>query len=73
MGKEQDGMTDLKEAVQEKVTEDHNVIEEAIRDRGEGYTVFSIVCISPSFLCRFHPQFIPNSPSECYIARPNQS
>jgi len=33
----------LEEARLEKATEDHNVIDDAIRDRGEGYTVFSIV------------------------------
>jgi hypothetical protein len=33
----------MQEAQKEKVTEEHNVIDEAIRDRGEGYTVFSIV------------------------------
>jgi len=32
----------MEEAKKEKVTEEHNVIDEAIRDRGDGYTVFSI-------------------------------
>ncbi|KAI1167910.1 tetratricopeptide [Nemania serpens] len=36
------GMTDLTYAVKEKVVEDHNVIDEAIREEAEGYTVFSI-------------------------------
>lgn len=36
------GMQDLTYAVKEKVVEDHNVIDEAIRDEAEGYTVFSI-------------------------------
>jgi hypothetical protein len=36
------GMQDLNYAVREKVVEDHNVIDEAIRDEAEGYTVFSI-------------------------------
>ncbi|KAK0637227.1 hypothetical protein B0T17DRAFT_504592 [Bombardia bombarda] len=36
------GMQDLSYAVKEKVVEDHNVIEEAIREEAEGYTVFSI-------------------------------
>jgi len=35
-------MQDLSYAVKEKVVEDHNVIDEAIRDEAEGYTVFSI-------------------------------
>ncbi|PQE16718.1 hypothetical protein CJF30_00003437 [Rutstroemia sp. NJR-2017a BBW] len=36
------GMQDFSFAVKEKVVEDHNVIDEAIRDEAEGYTVFSI-------------------------------
>lgn len=36
------GMQDLQYAVKEKVVEDHNVIDEAIREEAEGYTVFSI-------------------------------
>lgn len=36
------GMQDLTYAVKEKVVEDHNVIDEAIREEAEGYTVFSI-------------------------------
>lgn len=37
------GMGDLEKARTEKVTEEHGVIDDAIADRGEGYTVFSIV------------------------------
>lgn len=48
LGYNQEGMSDLKEARNVKVTEEHDVIDEAIRDRGERYTVFSIVC---PFLC----------------------
>ncbi|KAK3944219.1 NADPH oxidase regulator [Diplogelasinospora grovesii] len=36
------GMQDLSYAAKEKVVEDHNVIDEAIREEAEGYTVFSI-------------------------------
>ncbi|KAG6997532.1 NADPH oxidase regulator [Physcia stellaris] len=36
------GMADLGFAVKEKVTPDHDVIDEAIREEAEGYTVFSI-------------------------------
>jgi hypothetical protein len=32
----------MEEARREKVTEEHTVIDDAIQDRGEGYTVFSI-------------------------------
>ncbi|KAL7626709.1 hypothetical protein AAE478_003483 [Parahypoxylon ruwenzoriense] len=36
------GLQDLNFAVKEKVVEDHNVIDEAIKEEAEGYTVFSI-------------------------------
>lgn len=36
-------MNDLQDARKEKSTPEHDVIDEAIKDRGEGYTVFSIV------------------------------
>ncbi|SLM40574.1 Tetratricopeptide-like helical domain [Lasallia pustulata] len=36
------GMGDLSYAAKEKVTPDHDVIDEAIREQAEGYTVFSI-------------------------------
>ncbi|KAL2760908.1 hypothetical protein ACRALDRAFT_2039446 [Sodiomyces alcalophilus JCM 7366] len=36
------GMQDLSYAAKEKVVEDHNVIDEAISEEAEGYTVFSI-------------------------------
>ncbi|MCJ1306664.1 hypothetical protein MMC25_000307 [Agyrium rufum] len=35
-------MADLQYAAKEKITEDHEVIDEAIQERAEGYTVFSI-------------------------------
>ncbi|KAI0180267.1 hypothetical protein GGR52DRAFT_235930 [Hypoxylon sp. FL1284] len=38
----ENGLADLNYAVKEKVVEDHNVIDEAIREEAEGYTVFSI-------------------------------
>ncbi|KAI6148448.1 hypothetical protein BKA82DRAFT_4137113 [Pisolithus tinctorius] len=42
LGYTAEGMNDLKQAAQEKVTVEHDVIDDAIRDRGERYTVFSI-------------------------------
>jgi len=42
LGQTQEGMTELEDATRQKATEEHSVIDEAIRDRGEGYTVFSI-------------------------------
>jgi len=32
----------MEEARRDKATEEHTVIDDAIQDRGEGYTVFSI-------------------------------
>ncbi|KAF8160854.1 NADPH oxidase regulator NoxR [Crassisporium funariophilum] len=42
MGRTQEGLADMLEAKQDKATDEHNVIDDAIQDRGEGYTVFSI-------------------------------
>jgi hypothetical protein len=46
LGQMQEGMAELEDATRQKATEEHGVIDEAIRDRGEGYTVFSIVRLS---------------------------
>lgn len=43
MGQTQQGLADMEEGRKEKVTEEHNVIDDGITERGEGYTVFSIV------------------------------
>ena len=54
MGRAQEGLADMEEAKREKATDEHNVIDDAIQDRGEGYTVFSIVspvdCMKPFLL-----------------------
>ena len=54
MGRAQEGLADMEEARREKATDRHNVIDDAIQDRGEGYTVFSIVrpveCMNSSLL-----------------------
>jgi len=42
LGQRQKGMEELEDAASQKATEEHSVIDEAIRDGGEGYTVFSI-------------------------------
>ncbi|KAG0141226.1 hypothetical protein CROQUDRAFT_99050 [Cronartium quercuum f. sp. fusiforme G11] len=42
LGNEVEGMADMQEAKREKQTAEHAVIDEAISDRGDGYTVFSI-------------------------------
>jgi neutrophil factor 2 len=41
-GRAEQGMADLLAAQSIKATEEHDVIDEAIQNRGEGYTVFSI-------------------------------
>ncbi|KAG5731365.1 Neutrophil cytosol factor 2 [Termitomyces sp. T112] len=41
-GRMQDGLAGMERARGEKATEEHNVIDDAIQDRGEGYTVFSV-------------------------------
>lgn len=50
MGRLQEGLQDLDDARKDKATAEHNVIDDAIMDRGDGYTVFSIV--STFHLCR---------------------
>ncbi|CAE6341410.1 unnamed protein product [Rhizoctonia solani] len=42
MGRLDNGLQEMREAQRAKVTEEHGVIDDAIQDRGEGYTVFSI-------------------------------
>jgi len=42
MGRLQEGLADMQAASSEKASDEHNVIDDAIQDRGEGYTVFSI-------------------------------
>jgi neutrophil cytosolic factor 2 len=42
LGRMQEGLADMEDAQRDKATDEHNVIDDAIRDRGQGYTVFSI-------------------------------
>ncbi|CAL1711161.1 unnamed protein product [Somion occarium] len=42
MGRLQEGLMDMEEGRKEKVTDEHNVIDDAMAERGDGYTVFSI-------------------------------
>jgi len=49
MGRAQEGLADMEDARRDKATDEHNVIDDAIQDRGEGYTVFSIVSILQIF------------------------
>lgn len=49
LGNARDGLADMEDARRDKATDEHNVIDDAIADQGEGYTVFSIVsCFSIS-------------------------
>ena len=45
LGNVDQGLRDMQEARAEKATDEHNVIDDALADRGEGYTVFSIVSV----------------------------
>ena len=45
LGRIQEGLADMEDARRDKATDEHHVIDDAIRDRGDGYTVFSIVRI----------------------------
>ncbi|KAF8178509.1 NADPH oxidase regulator NoxR [Mycena galopus ATCC 62051] len=42
MGRMAEGLSDMEEANRVKATDEHNVINDALADRGEGFTVFSI-------------------------------
>ena len=64
----EEGLAVMEEARQEKATEEHNVIDDAIQDKGEGYTVFSIVRALPPCL-RTLAHSSRYSPSASYIAR----
>ncbi|KAF8839437.1 hypothetical protein BDN67DRAFT_905562 [Paxillus ammoniavirescens] len=66
LGYPQEAMYDLEEARKEKVTEEHDVIDEAIRDRGEGYTVFSIPV---GVLYRPSENKLKNSKSKDYLGK----
>lgn len=52
-----EGLADMQEAKKDKATDEHNVIDDAIADRGDGYTVFSIVYPFP-----FNVQPLSNHP-----------
>jgi hypothetical protein len=43
LGRVEEGLQLLRDASQEKVIVEHDVIDEAVHDNGQGYTVFSIV------------------------------
>jgi len=49
LGYPAEGLAEMEDARNLKVTDEHDVIDDAIKDRGEGYTVFSIVGHSSHF------------------------
>ncbi len=73
MGRVQDGLQDMQEASRDKAIDDHKVIDEAIRDRGEGYMVFSVVCSRFSLPPLLHPSSIVSSLSVYFTALPRRN
>lgn len=71
MGRLDPGLADMQEARRDKVTDEHNVIDDAIRDRGDGYTVFSIVSLPVSFHHRMN--LILGSRLESCIVHPRRN
>ncbi|KAH7915068.1 hypothetical protein BJ138DRAFT_1142564 [Hygrophoropsis aurantiaca] len=66
LGYMDDGLFDMQEARKEKVTDEHNVIDDAIRDHGEGYTVFSIPV---GVIYRPSENKLKNSKSKDYLGK----
>ena len=69
------GVADMRTASGAKVTPEHGVIDEAIQDQGDGYTVFSVV---RPFFSTLDPVshtpmlFFVNSPLEPSTVLPNR-
>ncbi|KAG2129876.1 uncharacterized protein EDB93DRAFT_1181426 [Suillus bovinus] len=66
LGYQTEGLAEMENARNAKVTEDHDVIDDAIRDRGEGYTVFSIPV---GVLYRPSENKLKNSKSKDYLGK----
>ncbi|KAF8515374.1 NADPH oxidase regulator NoxR [Hysterangium stoloniferum] len=66
LGQVDQGLQDLNEASQEKSTPEHGVIDDAIQDRGGGYTVFSIPV---GVLYRPSENKIKNSATKDYLGK----
>ncbi|KAG8722287.1 hypothetical protein FRC08_004523 [Ceratobasidium sp. 394] len=60
------GLADLQAAQKEKATPEHDVIDDAIRDQGDGYTVFSIPV---GILFRPNPNKIKNLQAKDYLGK----
>ncbi|PUU78188.1 hypothetical protein B9Z19DRAFT_1101449 [Tuber borchii] len=61
------GMKDLEYAAKEKQVEDHNVIDEAIKETAEGYTVFSV---GVGVLYRPNEAKVKNVKAKDYLGKP---
>ncbi|ESK93692.1 nadph oxidase regulator [Moniliophthora roreri MCA 2997] len=67
LGRMAEGLADMEEAKKEKATDEHNVIDDAIADRGEGYTVFSIPV---GVLYRPPEKKLKNAAAKSYMGKP---
>lgn len=66
MGRMEEGAQDLQSARKEKVTPEHDVIDDAIKENGDGYTVFSIPV---GVLFRPNPNKIKNLQTKDYLGK----
>ncbi|KIK43065.1 hypothetical protein CY34DRAFT_82402 [Suillus luteus UH-Slu-Lm8-n1] len=66
LGYPTEGLAEMEDARNQKVTEEHDVIDDAIKDRGEGYTVFSIPV---GVLYRPSDSKLKNSKSKDYLGK----
>lgn len=66
LGYPTEGLAEMEDARNQKVTDEHNVIDDATRDRGERYTVFSIPV---GVLYRPSENKLKNSKSKDYLGK----
>jgi tetratricopeptide (TPR) repeat protein len=66
LGYPAEGLAEMEDARNLKVTDEHDVIDDAIKDRGEGYTVFSIPV---GVLYRPSENKLKNSKSKDYLGK----
>lgn len=66
LGRQEEGLADLEAARKEKCTAEHDVIDDAVREGGEGYTVFSIPV---GIVFRPNPNKIKNLQTKDYLGK----
>jgi neutrophil factor 2 len=66
LGRRDEGLADLQAAHKEKATPEHDVIDDSIRDQGDGYTVFSIPV---GVVFRPNPNKIKNLQAKDYLGK----